>query len=284
MTDIAQSRRTWRCGAHDLTLDEPVVMGIVNVTPDSFSDGGLHDDPASAVALGERLAAEGARVIDVGGESTRPGAAELAEAEELARVRPVVKRLVCEGLPVSVDTRHAAVARACIEAGASIINDVSGFRDPAMAQLAAESDVGVVVMHMRGDPRSMQEAPRYDDVVREVGGFLLAQATVLRSAGVAAERIMLDPGIGFGKTLEHNLALIRGIPELAVYGFPIMIGASRKRFIGDITGEPEPRERLGGSVAAALEAVRMGALAVRVHDVLATVQALAVAAALREQA
>jgi len=258
-------------------------MGIVNVTPDSFSDGGLHDDPASAVALGERLTAEGAHVIDVGGESTRPGATELAEAEELARVRPVVKRLVCEGAPVSIDTRHPAVARACVEAGASIINDVSGFRDLAMVQVAAESDVGVVVMHMRGDPRSMQEEPRYDDVVREVGGFLLAQATVLQSAGVSAERIMLDPGIGFGKTLEHNLALLRGIPQLAVYGFPILIGASRKRFIGDITGEPEPRERLGGSVAAAVEAVRRGASAVRVHDVAPTVQALAVAAALQEQ-
>jgi len=258
-------------------------MGIVNVTPDSFSDGGLYDDPASAVAWGERLVAEGARVIDVGGESTRPGSSELAEAEELARVRPVVKRLSAEGVPVSIDTRHPAIAGACVEAGASIINDVSGFRDPEMVAVAASCDAGVVVMHMLGEPSTMQRAPRYDDVVREVGGFLLAQAAVLQGAGVAAERIVLDPGIGFGKTLEHNLALLRGIPELAVYGFPILIGASRKRFIGEITGEPEPRERLGGSVSAALEAVSHGASVVRVHDVAATVQALAVAGAVNAE-
>ncbi len=283
MTPAVTPRRTWQCGVHELSLEAPIVMGVVNVTPDSFSDGGLHEDPASAVAWGERLVAQGARIIDVGGESTRPGAAELAEAEELARVRPVVKRVSAEDTLVSIDTRHPAIAKACVEAGASIINDVSGFRSPEMVEIAASCNAGVVVMHMLGEPATMQRAPRYDNVVREVGGFLLAQAAVLQGAGVAAERIVLDPGLGFGKTLEHNIALVRAIPELALYGFPILIGASRKRFIGEITGAAEPRERLGGSVAAALEAVRLGASIVRVHDVAATVQALAVSAAINAE-
>jgi len=258
-------------------------MGVLNVTPDSFSDGGLHDDPARAVAWGERLVAEGAAIIDVGGESTRPGAVELAEAEELARVRPVVTRLRAEGVPVSIDTRHPAVARACVEVGAAIINDIAGFRDPAMVEVAAGSDAGVVVMHMLGSPETMQKSPRYGDVVREVGGFLLAQATVLEAAGVDRERIVIDPGIGFGKTLEHNLALIAGIPQLVELGYPVLIGASRKRFIGELSGEQEPRDRLGGSIAAALSAVKAGASVVRVHDVAATTQALAVMGAIESR-
>ena len=273
---MSETRSIWRCGAYDLELDRPLVMGILNATPDSFSDGGLHEDPASAVAWGERMIAEGAAIVDIGGESTRPGSVDLAEAEELARVRPVVTRLACEGVPLSIDTRRAQVAAACIGAGASIINDVSGFRDAEMVDLAASCDAGLVVMHMLGDPSSMQVAPRYDNVVREVGGYLLAQAAVLQAAGVAPERIALDPGIGFGKTLEHNLALLRAVPELAEYGFPVLVGVSRKRFIGDISGEPEPRERLGGSIAAALQCVDRGAAVVRAHDVAATVQALAV--------
>lgn len=255
-------------------------MGIVNVTPDSFSDGGLFDDPASAVARGEQLIAEGAAIVDVGGESTRPGAEPLGDVEEVARVRPVVSRLAVEGVPVSIDTRKPSVAAACVEAGASIINDVSGFRDPAMVEVAASCDAGVVVMHMLGDPATMQHAPRYDNVVREVGGFLLAQAAVLQAAGVARERIVLDPGIGFGKTLAHNLSLLRAVPELVAHGYPLMVGASRKRFIGEITGQTEPRERLGGSVAAALVAAEGGASVLRVHDVAATVQALAVTRAI----
>lgn len=270
----------WRCGSHELALDRTIVMGILNVTPDSFSDGGMREDPAVAVAWGERLVSEGAGIVDVGGESTRPGSAELAEWEELARVRPVVSRLRAEGVPLSVDTRHPAVAAACVEAGVSIINDVNGFRDPGMVEVAADSDAGLVVMHMLGEPGTMQQAPRYDDVVSEVGGFLLAQATVLEAAGVARERIAIDPGIGFGKTLEHNLALLAAVPRFAGLGYPVLIGASRKRFIGDITGEPEPRERLGGSIAAALTAAAHGAAVVRVHDVGATVQALRVAAAI----
>lgn len=276
MTSWGDGARVWRCGRFELELRRPLVMGVLNVTPDSFSDGGSHEDPAKAVAWGERLIAEGAAIVDVGGESTRPGAAEIAEWEELARVRPVVSRLMAEGKPISVDTRHASVALACVEAGAAIINDVEGFRDPAMVEVAAGCDAGLVVMHMLGAPETMQSAPRYDDVVREVGGFLLAQATVLEAAGVARERIAIDPGIGFGKTVEHNLALLAGLPVLAELGYPVAVGVSRKRFIGELTGESEPRQRLGGSIAAALSAVRAGASVVRVHDVGATVQALEV--------
>jgi dihydropteroate synthase len=255
-------------------------MGILNVTPDSFSDGGTHEDPADAVVAGQRMWEQGAAIVDVGGESTRPGAQELSIAFEIARVRPVIQRLSMESRPVSIDTRHAEVAIACVEAGATIINDVSGFRDPAMVDAAASCDAGLVVMHMLGDPATMQSTPHYDDVVREVGGFLLAQAAVLESAGVARERIVLDPGIGFGKTLAHNLALLNALPLLADYGYPLLVGASRKRFIGELTGADEPRSRLGGSLAVAVEAVRSGAAIIRVHDVKETVQCLTVSKAL----
>jgi len=257
-------------------------MGVLNATPDSFSDGGTHEDPVSAVAWGERLAAEGADIIDVGGESTRPGSEEVPLAEETARVRPVVTRLVDElDVPVSIDTRHAAVAQACVESGASIINDVSGFRDAEMVAVAAGCDAGCIVMHMLGEPKTMQAEPAYDDVVREVAGYLLAQAASLEAAGVQRDRIALDPGIGFGKTLEHNLALLRALPQFAELGYPLVVGVSRKRFIGELSGEERPASRLGGSVAAALASVRGGADVVRVHDVAAMVQALAVDSALR---
>jgi dihydropteroate synthase len=256
-------------------------MGIVNTTPDSFSDGGDHDDPASAVAWGERLIQEGAAIVDVGGESTRPGAEAITTSEEISRVRPVVQRLAAEGVPVSIDTRHADVAAACLEAGASIINDISGLRDPEMLELAASSDAGIVIMHMLGEPGTMQDAPEYEDVVVEVGGYLLAQAAALEAAGVSRERIVVDPGIGFGKTLEHNVTLLRHLPEIGG-PYPVLVGASRKRFIGAITGEESPRERLGGSVASALYAASHGASVVRVHDVGPTLQALAVARALGE--
>ncbi len=255
-------------------------MGVLNVTPDSFSDGGFYDDPAAAVAHGERLIAEGAAILDVGGESTRPGADPVPMAAEIARVRPVVLRFAAEGVPVSVDTRHADVARAAVEAGASIINDVSGFRDREMVEVAAGCEAGLVVMHMLGEPTTMQVAPRYDDVVREVGGYLVAQAAMLEAAGVARERIAIDPGIGFGKTLEHNLALLRRLPELAELGFPVVVGVSRKRFIGEITGVDDASERLGGSVAAACWVAAHGASVVRAHDVAPTVQAMAVLGAL----
>jgi dihydropteroate synthase len=257
-------------------------MGILNVTPDSFSDGGQHDDPASAVIWGERLIAEGASILDIGGESTRPGAEPLGASAELARVRPVVGRFAGDPVPVSIDTRHAEVARACIEAGASIINDVSGFRERAMVDVVASSDAGVVVMHMLGEPGTMQKNPRYDDVVREVGGYLLAQAAVLEAAGVAHDRIAIDPGFGFGKTLAHNLELLRRLPEIVALGYPVLVGTSRKRFLGEITGVEEPVERLGSSIAAALWAVRAGASVVRAHDVGATAQAIAVTRAIDE--
>jgi dihydropteroate synthase len=279
--ECAQPPRTWRCGRFQLSLGAPLVMGILNVTPDSFSDGGQHDDPAAAVAWGERLIAEGASILDVGGESTRPGAAALPPSGELARVRPVVRRFGSDGdVPISIDTRNAEVASACVAAGASIINDVSGFRNRSMVDVAAGCDAGVVVMHMLGDPGTMQNAPRYDDVVREVAGYLLAQAAVLEAAGVARERIAIDPGIGFGKTLEHNVALLRALPELAQLGYPVVVGASRKRFIGELTGIDEPSLRVAGSIAAACFAATHGGSVIRVHDVSATVQALAVAQAL----
>ena len=277
------SRPPWRCGRFALTLDRPLVMGVLNVTPDSFSDGGSFEEPTAAVAQAERLIAEGAAILDVGGESTRPGADPVPVPAELSRVRPVVLRFAHEDVPISVDTRHAEVASACVEAGASIINDVSGFRDRAMVDVAAGCDAGVIVMHMLGEPATMQAEPRYDDVVREVGGYLVAQATMLEAAGVDRERIAIDPGIGFGKTLEHNLELLRRLPELAGLGFPLVVGVSRKRLVGALTGVEEPRERLGGSVAAALAAARLGANVVRVHDVAATVQALAVQLALAEE-
>ena len=285
MTETAERVRSpahvWRCGDYELALDHPLVMGVLNVTPDSFSDGGEHDDPVAAATRGERIIAQGAAILDIGGESTRPGSATVAPAEELTRVRPVLRRFVNEGsIPVSIDTRRYEVAAACVEAGASIINDVSGFRDPRMVDLAASCDAGVCVMHMLGEPGTMQDDPRYDDVVAEVGGYLVAQATMLEASGVARERIAIDPGIGFGKTLAHNLALLRATSELASLGYPLLVGVSRKRFIGTIVGEAEPTERLGGSIAAALYAAERGAAVVRVHDVAQTVQALAILATL----
>lgn len=277
----APASRVWRCGSYELPLGSPLVMGIVNVTPDSFSDGGQWLDPLAAVEHGRVLASAGARIIDVGGESTRPGSEEVTVAEELARVVPVVSALV-HGLdiPVSVDTRHAEVAAACLRDGASILNDVSGFRDPAMVSVAAASDAGVVVMHMLGEPKTMQTEPEYDDVVADVRGYLARQAAMLEGAGVSRERIAIDPGIGFGKSLEDNLALLRALPELASLGYPVLVGASRKRFIGEITGEARPDHRLAGSVAAAAWSALHGADVVRVHDVADTVQALSVVCAI----
>jgi dihydropteroate synthase len=251
-------------------------MGIVNVTPDSFSDGGLFAEAQAAIAHGLALAGEGADIIDVGGESTRPGSAPVSGEEELARVLPVVEALVGSvEIPVSIDTRHAAVASACVGAGATIINDVSGFRDPAMVAVAATCDAGLVVMHMLGDPQTMQAEPRYDDVVAEVRAYLLGRASELQSAGIAVERIALDPGIGFGKTTVHNLELLRRLGAYAADGYPLVVGVSRKRFLGEITGEPEPAGRLAGSLAAAVWSAWQGAHVLRVHDVRATVAALA---------
>ncbi len=270
----------WQCGRHRVALDRPLVMGIVNVTPDSFSDGGRYAEPLAALAHASGLVAAGAGMLDIGGESTRPGAEPVSSAEELARVRPVVARLAAGGsVPVSIDTRHAAVARACVEAGASVINDVTGFRDAAMREVAAGCDAGLVVMHMLGDdPRTMQEEPRYGDVVAEVAAFLGGQARGLEEAGVARDRIAVDPGLGFGKTFAHNVELLRRLPEIAALGYPVLVGASRKRFIGHILGEDDPARRVWGSVGAAVGAYLRGADIVRVHDVAETAEALDVAA------
>lgn len=270
----------WRCGRLALSLQRPLVMGILNTTPDSFSDGGLHEDAEVAIAHGLSMARDGATIVDVGGESTRPGAGAVGVGEELGRILDVVATLACEGVLVSVDTRHAEVALACVEAGACIINDVSGFRDPAMRGVAATTDAGVIVMHMLGEPGTMQDAPEYGDVVAEVSDYLSERVHELEAAGVVRERIAVDPGIGFGKTLKHNLELLRGLTEIAAIGYPVVVGASRKRFIGALTGQEVPAERLEGSLAAAIWAIEHGAAVVRVHDVAETARALTVHAAI----
>lgn len=262
----------------------PCVMGIVNVTPDSFSDGGLSFSAADARARIDAIAVEGARIADVGAESTRPGSARVPPDEQRRRLAPVIDEIVARppGIRLSVDTTHACVARAMLDAGATIINDVSaGREDPDMLPLAAERGVGVVLMHMRGQPADMQSDPRYDDVVGEVYDFLARRAEAALGAGVAGDHIALDPGIGFGKTLPHNLALLRALPRLAGLGHPLLVGLSRKGMIGEITGRALD-QRAAGSVAGALAACARGAHMVRVHDVAATVDALAVWQAIGE--
>lgn len=255
-------------------------MGVVNVTPDSFSDGGLYLDPEAAVGHGRELVAAGAEILDVGGESTRPGAERVREAEELRRVVPVVEELGGEEAAISVDTSKAAVAAAALEAGAEIVNDVTALRgDPEMAGLCAERGATVVLMHMRGTPRTMQEEPVYDDVVVEVREFLAERAERALAAGIAPERIWLDPGIGFGKTAEHNIELLRRLPELCELGRPLVVGTSRKSFIGRLDGS-DAAERLGGTVSSSLLAATAGAAVLRVHDVAEMAAAMRMAAAL----
>jgi dihydropteroate synthase len=256
------------------------IMGIVNVTPDSFSDGGLYLDAGAAIAHGRELLDEGADILDVGGESTRPGAAEVGAAEEIRRVAGVIEALADAGAVVSVDTSKAEVAAAAIDAGATIVNDVTALADPEMAPLCAERGVELVLMHMQGTPRTMQENPVYEEVVADVREFLAARIAVATAAGVEEERIWIDPGIGFGKTVEHNLELIKRLGELRVLGRPILLGPSRKSFLGKLTGR-DVEARLGSSLAAAVIGVQAGADAVRVHDVAATRDALAVLEATR---
>jgi dihydropteroate synthase len=259
------------------------LMGIVNVTPDSFSDGGLFLDAEAAIAHGRELAAEGAEILDVGGESTRPGAAAVGEEEELGRVAPVVAALAGEagpGATVSIDTSKARVAAAAVDEGAEIVNDVTALRgDADLAGLCAERGCEVVLMHMLGTPRTMQEDPRYDDVVVDVIAFLSDRIEAAIASGIDEERIWIDPGIGFGKTVEHNVELLRRLGELRDLGRPIVLGASRKSFIGKLTGR-EVDERIGGSVAAAVAALAAGADVLRVHDVAATREALLTADAI----
>jgi dihydropteroate synthase len=255
-------------------------MGVVNVTPDSFSDGGLYFDAEAAVAHGRELVEAGAEILDVGGESTRPGAQPVGAEEELRRVVPVVRELSETGCEVSVDTSKAAVAAASLDAGATIVNDVTALRgDPEMAALCAERGATVVLMHMLGEPRTMQEDPCYDDVVAEVKAFLAERLGAAVAAGIAQERVWLDPGIGFGKTGAHNMELLRRLDELRELGRPLVVGTSRKSFIGRVNGSAAG-ERLGGTIASSVLAAVEGAEVLRVHDVAEMRQALAVAAAI----
>jgi len=269
------SSRILRCGDHSLSLGVPRVMGIVNVTPDSFSDGGRFDSAAAAIDFAQSLRTQGADILDVGGESTRPGAAPVPEEVELARVLPVVTALARDGALVSIDTMKPGVMRAALDAGAVMVNDVRALRAPGAMEGVAGSAAAVCLMHMQGEPQSMQVAPRYDDVVGEVRTFLAARAAACEAAGIGRERIAVDPGFGFGKTVAHNLALLRGLDAIAALGYPVVAGLSRKRTLGVLTGRPDG-DRLAGSVAAALAAVVRGAAIVRVHDVAATVDALRV--------
>ena len=257
-------------------------MGILNLTPDSFYDGGRRQDLRQAIADGVAMAAAGADILDLGGESTRPGAQPVSEDEELARVLPVLRGLRKElSLPISIDTYKSKVAQSMLDGGADIINDISALRfDPAMAQIVAKEKVPVVLMHMQGTPRTMQQEPHYEDVVREVRDFLANQAYEAMDEGIDSDLVILDPGIGFGKTLEHNLLLLRRLGALAALGHPLLVGVSRKTFIGKIANL-DPHERLEGSIAAAVAAVLAGANIVRVHDVHETRKALAVADAIR---
>jgi dihydropteroate synthase len=276
----AVSPEFFRCGRYTLQLSRPLVMGIVNVTPDSFSDGGRFLDPEAAIAHARRLVEEGADLLDIGAESSRPGAdAVVSAGEELRRLLPVLRGLRDVPVPVSVDTVKPDVMRAALREGASMINDIGALRTPGALDAVAESDAGVCLMHMQGEPRSMQQAPQYGDVVAEVRDFLAQRVAAAQARGIARERIVIDPGFGFGKTADHNFRLLRNLRALTELGLPVMAGWSRKSTLGRVTGKTAT-ERLAASVAAALLAVERGATIVRVHDVAATRDALAVLGAL----
>jgi dihydropteroate synthase len=263
----------------------PLVMGIVNVTPDSFSDGGRYDRLELALAHGRRLARQGADLLDIGGESTRPGAAEVSVDSELQRVIPVIQALADQvDVPISIDTSKPEVMRAAVAAGAIMINDINGLQAAGAVETVAELDAMACIMHMQGRPRTMQEDPHYEDVVSEVRQFLADRLVVCRAAGVAPERLCVDPGFGFGKTLEHNLTLLRELDAFRELGAPVLAGISRKSMIGAITGREDPDERLAGSLAAAVIATLNGAAIIRVHDVAATVDAVKVVNAISASA
>ena len=272
--------RIWQAGRFEIGLDKPKIMGIVNLTPDSFSDGGVYSQNAqTALAHAEQLLKEGADILDIGGESTRPGADYVSPEEEWARVEPVLAEVAGWGVPVSLDTRRTVIMeKALALGGVDIINDVAALTDEgAVELLARQADTGICLMHMQGLPENMQINPKYQDVVGEVARYLKERAAECIAAGIAPQRITLDPGFGFGKNLQHNIALMRHLPELmAETGFPLLIGVSRKRMIGELTGEADAAERAHGSVAAALASVARGAQIVRVHDVKATADALKV--------
>ena len=279
-------------GGRSLPGDRLWIMGVLNVTPDSFSDGGRFLDPAAAVAQARRMLDEGADVIDIGGESTRPGAQRVAAEEQVRRIMPVVEQVTGElGAVVSVDTTQASVADAALRAGAAIVNDISaGREDPGMFELVADRGAAIVLMHMQGEPGTMQRDPQYGDVLAEVLAFLRERAAAAEAAGVARQGILLDPGLGFGKTFEHNLALLAGTPALVAAGYPVVIGASRKRFLrvlagrsrgGVAAGEADAGDVVGATCAVTAWAVQAGAAMVRVHDVAANRQAAMVAQACR---
>jgi dihydropteroate synthase len=282
---LTRPRPPLQLGARTIRLDQPQVMGIVNATPDSFSDGGRFADSAAAAEAGADMAAGGAAIVDVGGESTRPGASIVWEGDEIERVVPVVRQLAAGGAAVSVDTRKADVMTAALEAGARMINDVSALTfDDRAAEVIAAAGVPVVLMHHQGAPEVMQDDPRYDDVLVEVYQWLEDRIAAAEGAGIARDKILIDPGFGFGKNVGHNLELMNGLALLHSLGVPIVVGASRKRTIGALSGEAPADRRLGGSIAFALKAVEQGVQVVRVHDVFETVQALRIWRGLRDQA
>ena len=268
---------TLNCGGRALRLDRPRIAGVINVTPDSFSDGGSFLDAGDAIAHGLKLAEEGADVLDVGGESTRPGAAEISAQDEIARVVPVIEALAKKtAIPIAIDTSKPEVMRAAVAAGAGFINDVRALRRDGALDAAAALKVPVCLMHMQGEPGTMQDAPHYEDVVSDVRRFLAERLFACEMSGIDKKRVVVDPGFGFGKTLEHNLALLRALDQFAALGVPLLVGLSRKGMIGTLTGRERPADRAAGSAAAALLAVQKGAAIVRVHDVAVTRDALAV--------
>ena len=282
---LTSARAPLQLGERIVRLDQPQVMAILNVTPDSFSDGGRFADAGVAASAGADMAAAGAAIVDVGGESTRPGAKPVWEGDEIERVAPVIRQLAAGGAAVSIDTRKAEVARAAVEAGARLINDVSALTfDPRVAEVAAASNVPVVLMHHQGSPESMQDNPQYADVLVEVYEWLEDRIAAAEAAGIARDRILVDVGFGFGKSVAHNLELMNGLGLFHSLDCALVLGASRKRTIGALSGEAYPDERLGGSIALALKAVEQGAQIVRVHDVPETVQAIRVWRGLRDQA
>jgi dihydropteroate synthase len=282
---LTSPRPPMQLGERTIRLDQPQVMGIVNATPDSFSDGGRFADSAAAAEAGARMAAEGAAIIDVGGESTRPGAQAVWEGDEAERVVPIIRQLASGGAAMSIDTRKAGVMEAALAAGARLINDVSALTfDPRSAGVAAAAGVPVVLMHHLGDPQTMQDNPRYGDVLIEVYEWLEERIAAAVEAGIASDRILIDPGFGFGKSVAHNLELMNGLALFHSLGCPIVVGASRKRTIGALSNEAPADERLAGSITLALKAIEQGAQIVRVHDVPETIQALKVWRGLRDQA
>ncbi|UTH72295.1 dihydropteroate synthase [Chromobacterium sp. IIBBL 290-4] len=276
--------KTLLCGRYKLDLSRPLVMGILNVTPDSFSDGGRFNRADDALARAEAMLAEGADILDIGGESTRPGAPFVSPEQEMDRVLPVLEALRGIGAPLSLDTRRASVMREAARLGAvDLINDVSALEDEGALAVAAQSQAAICLMHKQGNPDTMQDKPAYGDVVAEVAEYLKRRVQLCLDAGIVRERLLVDPGFGFGKTLEHNLALLKRLDEVErIAGVPQLVGLSRKSMLGAITGEETPAERLGASVAAALESARRGAAVIRVHDVKATRQAFQLWQALRE--